>query len=58
MAVKAPRCCRLNLRNLPKTFGENDHNPDIANMLAVLASDVSGAVTGQCIVVDGGQIMD
>jgi 3-oxoacyl-[acyl-carrier protein] reductase len=51
---------------LPPELKKSAENPlgrmtttqDIANMLAVLASDVSGAVTGQCIVVDGGQIMD
>jgi len=31
---------------------------DIANMLAFLVSDVAGSITGQCYVVDGGQVMD
>jgi NAD(P)-dependent dehydrogenase (short-subunit alcohol dehydrogenase family) len=31
---------------------------DIANMLAFLASDVAASITGQCYVVDGGQVMD
>jgi 3-oxoacyl-[acyl-carrier protein] reductase len=31
---------------------------DVANMLAFLASDVAAGITGQCYVVDGGQVMD
>jgi NAD(P)-dependent dehydrogenase (short-subunit alcohol dehydrogenase family) len=51
---------------LPPQLRKSAENPlgkmtttqDIANMLVFLASDVSGNITGQCFVVDGGQIMD
>ncbi len=50
---------------LPPELRQSAENPlkrmtttqDIANMVAFLASDVSAAITGQCIVMDGGQTM-
>jgi NAD(P)-dependent dehydrogenase (short-subunit alcohol dehydrogenase family) len=50
---------------LPPELRKSADNPlgkitttqDIANMVAFLASDVSGSITGQCIVIDGGQTM-
>jgi NAD(P)-dependent dehydrogenase (short-subunit alcohol dehydrogenase family) len=51
---------------LPPDIRQGGANPlgkltvpqDIANMLAFLASDVAGSITGQCYVVDSGQVMD
>ena len=51
---------------LPPDVRQSGGNPlgkmttpqDIANMLAFLASDVAASITGQCYVVDGGQVMD
>ena len=39
-------------------LGKNIMPQDIANMLAFLVSDVAGGITGQCYIVDGGQVMD
>jgi NAD(P)-dependent dehydrogenase (short-subunit alcohol dehydrogenase family) len=51
---------------LPPDIRQGGANPigkmtvpqDIANILAFLVSDVAGSITGQCYVVDGGQVMD